>query len=992
MTELNAMDFDKYFKELWNKQPFAWQHELAKRVLENEKPWPDAIALPTAAGKTACLDIAVFALAAQAKRRESEILRTAPRRIFFVVDRRVIVDEAFERAVSMAEKLKAVKGGVLRDVADRLCMLSGGNEPLACFQLRGGMYRSDAWAQNPLQPTIVASTVDQLGSRLLFRAYGRSFKAWPIQAGLAGNDSIVFLDEAHCSQPFLETLRAVRKYRAWGEEPLLSPFHAVVMSATPPTGMSDIFHDESDEPNNPQHPLGRRQVASKWTKLQQAKAKGKNAAKELAEELVRQAEIIVKSWNEKVGTYSLEHDLFSEQKLGAPATVIFCNRVNTAREAHRLLARKYGDRAVMMTGRMRPVDKDDTISGPLALLGADDSEKRRLENPLFVIATQSLEVGANLDFDLLVTECASLDALRQRFGRLNRMGREIEARAVVVVRADQAEQSDDDPVYGASLAETWKWLNAEANENHEIDMGIAAISLSLPTGVELAKLNAPANHAPVMLPSHVDILSQTAPEPWPTPDISLFLHGPRSGPADVQVCWRSDLIENNENNWKDAVILCPPASPECLSVPFGLMRRWLLGETTDSSSDVEGMADNDALETEETCNRKVIRWRGRDDVEVTDNPSAIRPGDVIVIPASHAGWEILATLGNEPVADWGDRAFLQARDKAILRIHTEVLNQWSFNSLAVLKELALVGVERLDENPDGLREDIIAALEPVIADSDLPKSMTWLKTCAQSLSHHGCIITPHPTGGLVLRGNRRLNQFVQEVDTFCDEDDPSASGTAFTLLTAHLDGVAKLAGRFAAACSLPEKLCETIEAAGRCHDFGKADPRFQVWLRGGNPWVRGPLLAKSEIMPLGRRENDVARKRAGYPAGGRHELLSVRLMESSSNVLPEQEGLRDLMLHLVESHHGFCRPFAPVVEDPAPVIVALALEGNRYSANSATGMEMIDSGVAERFWRLTRRYGWWGLAWLEAIMRLADHRRSEWEEQHGKNMEEDSHD
>jgi CRISPR-associated endonuclease/helicase Cas3 len=211
-------------------------------------------------------------------------------------------------------------------------------------------------------------------------------------------------------------------------------------------------------------------------------------------------------------------------------------------------------------------------------------------------------------------------------------------------------------------------------------------------------------------------------------------------------------------------------------------------------------------------------------------------------------------------------------------------------------------------------------------------------------------------------------------------------------LTAHLDGVGKLSGRFAAACSLSEKLCKTIETAGRCHDFGKADPRFQAWLRGGNPWVRGPLLAKSEIMPLGRKESEVARKRAGYPAGGRHELLSVRLMESSTNVLPEQEGLRDLMLHLVESHHGFCRPFAPVVEDQTPVGVALALEGNRYSANSATGMEMIDSGVAERFWRLTRRFGWWGLAWLEAIMRLADHRRSEWEEQRSRIKDGGSHD
>jgi CRISPR-associated endonuclease/helicase Cas3 len=221
-----------------------------------------------------------------------------------------------------------------------------------------------------------------------------------------------------------------------------------------------------------------------------------------------------------------------------------------------------------------------------------------------------------------------------------------------------------------------------------------------------------------------------------------------------------------------------------------------------------------------------------------------------------------------------------------------------------------------------------------------------------------------------------------EIDSFSDEDDPSASGTTHWLLDDHRAGVARLARQFADLCALPPEIATIIEAGGEHHDLGKADPRFQAWLKGGNPWAGGPLLAKSAEMAQGRRDSEAARERAHYPKGGRHELVSVRLLESRPDLLPQEPDLRDLLLHLVASHHGHCRPFAPVVEDGVSRPVEY---GGFRTDTTATGLERIDSGVAERFWRLTRRYGWWGLAWLEALVRLADHRRSEFEETVGRN-------
>src|SRR6185437_15416801 len=92
---------------------------------------------------------------------------------------------------------------------------------------------------------------------------------------------------------------------------------------------------------------------------------------------------------------------------------IIVNRVKTARDLAKLLRDDKSKKTpaerrevILLTGRMRAVDRD-TVLNQLQPLHSGSASN--LETPTFVVATQCLEVGADLDFHALVTECASLD-------------------------------------------------------------------------------------------------------------------------------------------------------------------------------------------------------------------------------------------------------------------------------------------------------------------------------------------------------------------------------------------------------------------------------------------------------------------------------------------------------------------------------------------------------------------------------------------------------
>ena len=756
------MDFAEFYQSIHGYAPFPWQVRLSKRASQGQ--WPEALNLPTSSGKTAVVDVWLWA--------HSVGIASTPRRLYYVIDRRLLVDAVADYAEDLFARSNTV-GHVVR--------------------LRGGIGAAeDTWMLNPGGLTLVSTTLDQVGSRLLCRAYGASRWTAPVHAGLVGNDALIVIDEAHLVEPFRQTLRRIQHWRSQATLVSQLPWHVLTMTATPMGNAADVLSLEEDDKT---HPLLSRRLSA-----------------------VKQARLV----NGKLADLATEAIRLRDGGAGVVGLVV--NTVDTARTVYRALS-VLGE-CILIIGRARPIERDLLAREIMARAGTGTRSKSR--KPLYVVATQTIEVGLDLDFDAMVSELAPASALRQRFGRLDRLG-ELGVSHASVVKVPAAKW----PYVKDQLDAAWTWLEARAVKVGKLGK-VADVGIS-------AQGDAPAEpvlQSPVLGWPDLKLMF----DPAVAIDITPYLHGEKRS-TEAFVAWRTALDALPPEAWGDTVEAAPPTGLELMPIPLHTLKRWLSGVES-SASDLESTPEPEEFTTRKVL-PMVLRWDG--EVAQLVKVSALQTSDIVVLPASRGGCD---RFGWHPAS----------------------------------------------------------------------------KVAVRDLFEEGLIPMPAWSGR-----NERTRWAIG--------------------LAEHMAGVGAKAAAFAKACGLPQAMIDTLDEAGRLHDLGKSDPRFQLMLGSFD----GKLLAKS-----GSHEVAVSRKLAGLPRGWRHELGSVA----------QRVDIDPLVRYLVGSHHGRGRPWMPAAPD-------LKLW---HQAQAGDWPALAN--------QLQDHHGFWGLCYLEAILRLADWARSVDEQANAKAMEE----
>ncbi|GIJ49421.1 hypothetical protein Val02_63070 [Virgisporangium aliadipatigenens] len=1033
---LTADDFVEFYAQVHQRRPFAWQRDLVDTVLR-DNAWPDLVDVPTGMGKTSMLDVSVFVTAASAAKEGAG--RVGRRRCLFVVDRRIVVDEATEHASTIAAALRRAEaqqrsgslddGGVAARVAAALRSLAPDAvsvPPLTVTRMRGGTTWAAEWLPRPDLPGIVISTVDQVGSRLLFRGYGISGRRRPIDAALVGTDALLLVDEAHLATALLDTAAALRE-----RDRSALPVPGLQVVRLTATARREVSTDTGGGRRYPFDLEAHRDDVEAMRRLSATKrvfpllSTPKTVAAVMAAAARRLA-----STGSPVNRSGW-----------APTVLVVCNTVDRARTVHSLI-----DKAVrtepadvdLLIGRSRPADRDELVERIAGRFGLRRSPSERAS---ILVATQTVEVGVNLDVDALVTESASWDALVQRLGRLNRLGRAGErifdrsATALVVHDGEP-----DGPVYGAARDRTWEHLcrlvpavsdlAAIDDTTAWLDMSpqaVRTVTASLPSDVA-----APRPDVPVLQVPTLDAWVRTAPAPLGDTPVDVFLHGFGTGAAGVQVAWRDGLLiddplddpfeDSTDTSTRAANLLLsamPIRTAEQVEVPFVALRQWMAGFAVPPVADVESAPDIDVRPQQVRDDFQVLAWR---DIASAGSASTagdaatagwvwisaaqLRPGDQIVVPSARGGLDRYGWCPTS-LTRVSDRCEVAAfrSGRPLLRITTDLADRLGITGPdRVTLQDAINDLYRssADDPASEAAEHLIQTLQATLTTADgaeaastgrLPIGLTaaqivaWLDTGPQMLAlgdeDRAAVVGGFrsPTTVLwLLTGGRAADgdpgQDPPRVPGVEGDDDHVAGSSVSTTpvgLDQHGHAVGQRAAAIAAALRLPPDLARTIVDAARWHDVGKAEPRFQIMLHNGDSLtaaLAAEPLAKSGMSTRDRTVWRLARQRSGLPPRARHEAWSAGLIREYLRQRAEPyPGDADLLIHLIASHHGHARPWLPLVQDNQPTTIEHHIDEQPVKVTSA---QTVFLDHPARFARLNARYGRWGLALLETIVRCAD--------------------
>ncbi len=227
-----------------------------------------------------------------------------------------------------------------------------------------------------------------------------------------------------------------------------------------------------------------------------------------------------------------------------------------------------------------------------------------------------------------------------------------------------------------------------------------------------------------------------------------------------------------------------------------------------------------------------------------------------------------------------------------------------------------------------------------------------------------------------------------------NDADPDSRQKGFVGLAKHLDNVALEAGLLCDGLGVCGDNRAAIVQAACWHDLGKAHAEFQARMVASDP--------RSDSRPEGPLAKAPKYDRTKGRAYFRHELASALAFLTQANW--EREA--DLVTYLIAAHHGKVRlnlrPLpaersAPGKNSPrfargvweGDGVPSVALGGGESWAGGPLTLSVMELGEhsetgaswTERTRHLLSQYGPFRLAWLEALVRIADWRASAKEEQ-----------